>query len=74
MLQALQAVHLNEVDEPVLLAAAHLKAHNRMSLADAIIGAFAERHDAVLVHKDPEFEALTGQVRLEALPYKARKH
>ncbi len=74
MLQALQAVHLNEVDEPVLLAAAHLKAHNRMSLADAIIGAFAERHGAVLVHKDPEFEALAGQVRLEALPYKARKH
>ena len=74
MLQALRAVHLNEVDEPTLLAAAHLKAHNRISLADAIIAAFAERHDAVLVHKDPEFEALAGQVRLEALPYKTRKH
>jgi predicted nucleic acid-binding protein len=73
MLQALRAVHLNEVDEPTLLAAAHLKAHNRISLADAIIAAFAERHGAVLVHKDPEFEALAGQVRLEALPYKTRK-
>ncbi len=72
MLQALPTVHLNEVDEPVLLAAANLKAHHHMSLADAIIGAFAERHDAILVHKDPEFEALVGRVRLEALPYKAR--
>jgi len=74
MLKALQAVHLKEVDEPTLLAGAHLKARNRLSLADAIIAAFAGRYDAVLVHKDPEFDALAGQVRLEALPYKARKH
>ena len=74
MLQALQAAHLNEVDEPILLAAAHLKAHYSISLADALIAAFAELHDAILVHKDPEFEALAGQVRLEALPYKTRKH
>ena len=74
MLKALRAVHLKGVDEPTLLAAARLKARNRLSLADAIIAAFAGRHGAILVHKDPEFEALAGQVRLEALPYKARKY
>lgn len=74
MLKALDVTHLNEVSESVLLMAGHLKAQYRMSLADAIIAAFARGHDAILVHKDPEFEALTGQVRLEALPYKARKH
>ena len=74
MLKALDATHLNEVSESVLLIAGRLKAHYRISLADAIIAAYARSHDAVLVHKDPEFEALAGQVRLEALPYKARKH
>jgi hypothetical protein len=31
---------------------------------------FAFHHNATLLHKDPEFETLAGQVRLEALPYK----
>jgi predicted nucleic acid-binding protein len=74
MLKALDATHLNEVSESALLMAGRLKAHYRISLADAIIAAFAHSHDAVLVHKDPEFEALAGQVRMEALPYKTRKH
>jgi predicted nucleic acid-binding protein len=57
-------------DEPALLQASRFKAENRISLADALIAALASRLDAVLVHKDPEFEALTGVVDLEALPYK----
>ena len=43
---------------------------HHLSLADAIIAAFAIQQGAILLHKDPEFEALTGQVSLEALPYK----
>lgn len=39
-------------------------------LADAIIAAFALRGDAVLMHKDPELDALAGLVPMEALPYK----
>ncbi len=58
------------MDEPVLLTAARLKAAYHLSLADTIIAAFAIQEKAVLLHKDPEFEALTGQVSLEALPYK----
>jgi predicted nucleic acid-binding protein len=38
--------------------------------ADALIAAFAQRQSAILLHKDPEFEALLEQVELEALPYK----
>ncbi|GAB4262312.1 MAG: hypothetical protein Kow00122_18790 [Thermoleophilia bacterium] len=59
-----------DMNEPTMLTAARLKAEHRLSLADAIIAAFALRRDAVLMHKDPEFEALTGLVLMEALPYK----
>jgi predicted nucleic acid-binding protein len=59
-----------QVDEPTVLTAARFKASYRLSLADALIAAFAQRQGAVLLHKDPEFEALLEQVELEALPYK----
>lgn len=59
------------MDESTLLTASKLKAEHRVSLADAIIAAFAIRRGAVLMHKDPEFDALTGLLPLEALPYKA---
>ena len=72
MLKALDVVFLTEVTEPVLLRAAQMKASSRISLADAIVAAFATVHDAVLVHKDPEFDALKDRVRLEALPNKAK--
>lgn len=43
----------------MLAAAARLKATQRLSLADAWIAAAAELKAATLVHKDPEFTALT---------------
>lgn len=57
-------------DEKILLQAAKLKASHRLSLADALIAAVAKLHDATLVHKDPEFEALAQQISLLTLPYK----
>ncbi len=60
-----------DMDEPVLLTAAKVKANHRISLADAIIAAFAIRKGAVLMHKDPEFDALSGLIPMEALPYKS---
>jgi len=60
-----------DMDESMLLTAAKLKAEYHISLADAIIAAYAIRYNAVLIHKDPEFEALTGLLRMEALPYKS---
>ncbi len=59
-----------DLDEPTVLKAAALKSGHALSLADAIIAACAYRHNAILVHKDAEFEALQGVVLLEALPYK----
>jgi predicted nucleic acid-binding protein len=58
------------MDESTLLTASKLKAEHRVSLADAVIAAFAIRRGAVLMHKDPEFDALTGLLPMEALPYK----
>jgi len=60
-----------DMDEPTLLTAGRLKADHRVSLADAVIAAFAIRRAAVLMHKDPEFEALTGLLQMESLPYKS---
>jgi predicted nucleic acid-binding protein len=59
-----------ELDEPIILIAASLKATYSLSLADATIAASAQRHGAVLLHKDPEFEALPESIRQEHLPYK----
>lgn len=59
-----------DMDEPVLLIAARIKANYHVSLADAIIAAYTYQHKAILVHKDPEFDSLADQIDLEALPYK----
>ena len=70
LLKQLPATVLWDVDEPTLLTAGRLKAGHRLSLADALIAALALRHQAILVHKDPEIAALAETVQLEALPYK----
>jgi predicted nucleic acid-binding protein len=70
LLKQLPATILWNVDEPTLLTAGRLKASYHLSLADALIAAFAVRHRAVLVHKDPEMAALSKIVQVETLPYK----
>jgi predicted nucleic acid-binding protein len=50
----------------ILEAAARIKSSGRVSVADSWIGATALVHDATLVHKDPEFQAL-AEIRQEAL-------
>ena len=71
LIKQLNVKILWDMDESTLLTASRLKAEHRVSLADAIIAAFAIRRGAVLMHKDPEFDALTGLLPLEALPYKS---
>ncbi|MBW3540591.1 MAG: PIN domain-containing protein [Planctomycetes bacterium] len=58
------------LDEATLLKAARFKAVHRLSFADALIAAYAAQHHAIIVHKDPEFEVLVDQLRMEALPSK----
>ena len=41
-----------------------------MSFADSFIAATALHLDAILVHKDPEFDALKSILQMESLPYK----
>lgn len=57
-------------DEMTLLQAGRLKASYRMSLVDALIAAVAKLHNATLVHKDPEMEALMDELLLLGLPFK----
>ena len=70
LLKQLPVTFLWEMDEQTLLTAAQLKARHRLSLADAQIAAYATRNQAILVHKDPEYESLSRVVQLETLPYK----
>jgi predicted nucleic acid-binding protein len=70
LLKQLSCEILWQLDETTLLTASRFKAGYRLSLADAVIAAFAQRQQAALVHKDPEFEALAEEVELEALPCK----
>ncbi len=70
LLKQLPVTFLWNMDEPTLFTAGRLKARFRISLADAINAAFAIEHDAILVHKDPEFETLAQLVSQESLPYK----
>ncbi|MDA1275793.1 MAG: PIN domain-containing protein [Verrucomicrobia bacterium] len=57
-------------DDALCSAAAKLKAAHRISFADSFAAALAQRLDATLVHKDPEFDALHGIVKLAGLPSK----
>ncbi|MBI3325853.1 MAG: PIN domain-containing protein [Nitrospinae bacterium] len=58
-------------DPPFLHEAALLKASYPLSVADALIAALARTARATLLHKDPEFEALTGVIASLPLPYKS---
>jgi predicted nucleic acid-binding protein len=71
LIKYMQTNILWEADEPILIKAAQLKATHRLSLADAIIASVAFQRQAVLVHKDPEYQVLEGELSLETLPYKA---
>lgn len=55
------------------LLAGRIKANYKLSVADAFIGATAIDKKAVLVHKDPEFEAISRYVEIMKLPYKELK-
>jgi predicted nucleic acid-binding protein len=70
ILVQLPSTILWQADTPVLRKAARFKSVHRISLADAMIAAYAAVNSAVLLHKDPEYESLEGRVGLESLPLK----
>jgi len=71
-LRAMESLPITRVESTVSLSitAGRLKAKHRMPVADAWIAALAQERDATLVHKDPEFERLEGQLKVLQLPYK----
>ena len=73
LVRQLPARWLDQLTDPVLVAAGRLKAAHRISLADAMIAGFALNSAATLVHKDPECEAIAPDVQQERLPYKPRR-
>ena len=66
-----QPVQWLHSDNALCGEAAKLKADHKVSFADAFVAATARRCDAVLVHKDPEFNALAGIIQLHPLPPKS---
>jgi len=68
LLTQLPATVLWDNDERLVLKASLLKATFRLSLADCLIAAHCLRHGAVLVHRDPEYQQLEGELEVEFLP------
>ena len=69
MLKSLNAEFILSLDEPTLMTAGRLKAKYNLPLADALIAACAITSDAILVHKDKDYEVLGNQVKQHILPY-----
>lgn len=64
------AVKRVDVSEELLLTASRIKAAYDLSVADAWIAATAFVTKSRLVHKDPEFRSLQGELPLLELPLK----
>jgi predicted nucleic acid-binding protein len=62
-----------DVDDALIMTASELKAQYKISTADSWIVATAITRNATLVHKDPEFAALSDKVTMKTLPYKKAK-
>ena len=50
-----------------------IKATHTMSFADCCIAGLAKEKSAILIHKDPEFEQLEGDLDQLKLPYKQKR-
>ncbi len=61
-----------ESSQELGLIAGKLKATQRVSFADTWIAGTAIFYDAILVHKDPEFEQVKVKLKILKLPYKQK--
>jgi len=71
-LQLLNALPLQQelLKEQSIVPIGELKASHTMSLADCCIAGLAKQQQAILLHKDPEFEQLAHEIIQQKLPYK----
>lgn len=63
-------IHWLHSDQALCGEAAKFKAAHKVSFADSFVAATTIRFDAILVHKDPEFQPLAATVRQKMLPPK----
>ena len=70
LLKKLNTKIIWDADEALLLNAARIKSTHSLSLADSVIAAITTQHNAILLHKDPEYEPLQDVIEMEILPYK----
>lgn len=61
-------VQILEVDQRLVLAAAHIKANYSLSYADAFVVATAQLLEGAVLTGDPEFRSVEGLVNVEWLP------
>lgn len=57
-----------EADRRLTFSAAHVKAHHRLSYADAFAVALAQQTQATLITGDPEFRSVEHLIAIEWLP------
>ena len=55
------------------ILASQFKANYHLSVADAWIAALAKEQNAILVHKDPEFEQIETEINVLKLSYKVNE-
>ena len=60
-------IQLAAADKSRVLAAAHIKAQNALSYADAFAATLTQELNATLLTGDPEFEAVSSQITIEWL-------
>jgi len=70
LLKKLNAEIIWDADEALLLNAARIKSTHSLSLADSVIAAIATQRNAILLHKDPEYEPLQDGLEMEILPFR----
>ena len=70
LLKKLDATIIWNADESLLLNAARIKSAHSLSVADSVIAAITTQHNAILLHKDREYELLQDVLEMELLPYK----
>lgn len=70
LLKSLPAERIESYERLILLAGS-IKVNHKLSLADAIISATAIEKQAILVHKDPELQAISRYIHTLFLPAKA---
>jgi predicted nucleic acid-binding protein len=73
--QLMNSLPILRVDstETIGILASQFKANYHLSVADAWIAALAKEQNAILVHKDPEFEQIETEINVLKLPYKVNE-